>query len=298
MSGGVVAFATQDTKSLFFKLPTRAAACALFGAALSGAVLYGAFVALPGGSRADHPALAIESGYESASASRITIPATVTTPTPLSALGGSASPVPYHAAKPGVAVNDLNCLATAVYYEARGEEAAGQAAVAQVVLNRARHPAFPKTVCAVVYQGQGGHGCQFSFVCNGAMRAAKEPVAWTRARDIAARALGGYVMAAVGEATSFHATRIAAHGGLQMAQVGSQVFYIPTIGAHGGASRPPPPAAARLSVRAEPTAFTDVDHLTVTGGALAALPFHERPREVTVNAVARPALHEEILKPS
>jgi spore germination cell wall hydrolase CwlJ-like protein len=122
---------------------------------------------------------------------------------------------------------DLDCLATAVYYEARGESAAGQAAVAQVVLNRTRHPAFPKTICGVVYQRAGG-GCQFSFTCNGAMRRAKEPGAWARARQVAARALGGYVMADVGLATNFHVARLGrvwGGGMIRISQVGGHVFY-------------------------------------------------------------------------
>src|ERR1700677_1873993 len=69
---------------------------------------------------------------------------------------------PAHAAA-AAPVRDLDCMTAAVYYEARGESAAGQAAVAQVVLNRVRHPAFPKSVCAVVYQGAATHSCQFSF---------------------------------------------------------------------------------------------------------------------------------------
>jgi len=119
---------------------------------------------------------------------------------------------------------DLDCLAAAVYYEARGESAQGQAAVAQVVLNRIRHPAYPKSVCAVVYQGVSGHGCQFSFVCNGAMRAAREPIEWAHARDVATRALGGYVMARVGQATQFHTTRLGP-GGRAAVLVGRQVFF-------------------------------------------------------------------------
>src|SRR5262249_55624357 len=91
-----------------------------------------------------------------------------------------------HAVAALASSRDLDCLASAVYYEARGESAAGQAAVAQVVLNRARHPAFPKTICGVVFQRAGG-GCQFSFACNGAMRRPKEPAAWSRAQAVAAR---------------------------------------------------------------------------------------------------------------
>lgn len=127
------------------------------------------------------------------------------------------------------ASRDLDCLAQAVYYEARGEGAAGMRAVAQVVLNRVRHPAFPKTVCGVVYQGAAKRtGCQFSFTCNGSMRRGKEPGAWRRARDIAAKAMGGQVMAEVGNATHFHTTGVSPgwrHSLLRVSQVGTHVFY-------------------------------------------------------------------------
>ncbi|MFN3522015.1 MAG: cell wall hydrolase [Phenylobacterium sp.] len=123
---------------------------------------------------------------------------------------------------------ELECLTQAVYYEARGETAAGQAAVAQVVLNRVRSPAFPKTVCGVVFQGAGRRGCQFSFACNGAMRSGYEIRAWTRAQRIAARALSGYVMDEVGAATHFHTTAVAPAWGprlVRVGQVGMHVFY-------------------------------------------------------------------------
>jgi spore germination cell wall hydrolase CwlJ-like protein len=140
---------------------------------------------------------------------------------------------PFRLAGPVEASRDLDCLTAAVYYEARGETAAGQAAVAQVVLNRVRHPAFPKTVCGVVYQGAAGGQCQFSFACDGAMRRGKEPAAWDRARDVASRALSGYVMQGVGRATHFH---VASLGGLwgagmvRVAQVGQHIFY--SFGGH------------------------------------------------------------------
>ena len=96
---------------------------------------------------------------------------------------------------------ELECLTQAVYFEARGETPAGQAAVAQVVLNRVRHPAFPKSVCAVVFQGAGRHGCQFSFACDGSTQRGREAGAWRRAQTIASRALDGFVMAEVGRAS-------------------------------------------------------------------------------------------------
>lgn len=123
----------------------------------------------------------------------------------------------------------LDCLSQAVYYEARGETPAGQAAVAQVVLNRVRHPAFPKSVCAVVFQGaQAGRGCQFSFACDGSTRRSREPAAWRRAEKVAARALDGYVMADVGNSTHFHVTNVSPGWGprlLRVSQIGMHVFY-------------------------------------------------------------------------
>ena len=137
---------------------------------------------------------------------------------------------------------DLDCLSQAVYYEARGESAAGQAAVAQVVLNRAHDPAYPKSVCSVVYQPASEGGCQFTFVCDGAMARPLEPEAWRRARTVAARALQGYVMTAVGRALNFHAADASADAkaGTPVARLGNHVFFIAAsrpLPAHGGAER-------------------------------------------------------------
>ncbi|TPG15713.1 cell wall hydrolase [Sphingomonas oligophenolica] len=96
------------------------------------------------------------------------------------------------------------CLTAAIYYEAATEPDAGQSAVAQVILNRVRHPAFPSTICGVVYQGSERAGCQFSFACDGAMARVPMRSAWTRAARAAAMALAGYVYAPVGLATHYH----------------------------------------------------------------------------------------------
>lgn len=98
----------------------------------------------------------------------------------------------------------LDCLAAAVLYEA-GDDPVGQRAVAQVVLNRVRHPAFPRTVCGVVFQGSERQtGCQFTFTCDGALiRSYSEPL-WDRARQIADASLAGTVYKPVGMATHYH----------------------------------------------------------------------------------------------
>ena len=98
----------------------------------------------------------------------------------------------------------VDCLAAATWYEA-GDDAVGQRAVAQVVINRMRHPAFPKSVCGVVFQGQERRtGCQFTFTCDGAMVRTPSPAAWVRAREIARLALNGGVYAKVGHSTHYH----------------------------------------------------------------------------------------------
>ncbi len=98
----------------------------------------------------------------------------------------------------------LQCLTTAIYYEAATEPDEGQRAVAQVILNRVRHPAFPSTVCGVIYQGSERRGCQFSYACDGSMARAPSRDYWARAQRVAAAALSGNVFAPVGLATHYH----------------------------------------------------------------------------------------------
>lgn len=98
----------------------------------------------------------------------------------------------------------VDCLTSAVLYEA-GDDPVGQRAVAQVVLNRARHPAYPNTVCGVVFQGSERRtGCQFTFTCDGALRRTYSAAAWNRARELATAAIGGRVDPSVGHATHYH----------------------------------------------------------------------------------------------
>ncbi|WGM30032.1 cell wall hydrolase [Brevundimonas sp. NIBR11] len=141
----------------------------------------------------------------------------------------SAAARPFRISNALDASRDLECLTQAAYYEARGEGADGMRAVVQVVLNRARHPAFPRSVCGVVFQGSGRRvGCQFSFTCDGSMRGAVNRAAWNRARTIASAALSGAVYAGVGNATFFHTTAVAPawrSSFLRVSQVGNHVFY-------------------------------------------------------------------------
>ncbi|BAV66168.1 cell wall hydrolase [Sphingobium cloacae] len=121
-----------------------------------------------------------------------------------------------------------DCLAAAQLYEA-GNDAVGERAVAQVVLNRVRHPAFPKTVCGVVFQGQErATGCQFTFTCDGALARTYSPAAWERAREIAKRALAGQVFKPVGYATHYHTDWVVPYwsGSLdKVTAVGTHLFF-------------------------------------------------------------------------
>lgn len=100
----------------------------------------------------------------------------------------------------------LNCLTSAIYYEAANEPTEGQRAVAQVVLNRVRHPSWPNSVCGVVYQGSERSDllCQFTFSCDGSMLRPLVFAKWQRARRIAQIALSGQTYAPVGLATYYH----------------------------------------------------------------------------------------------
>jgi len=124
--------------------------------------------------------------------------------------------------------NAERCLTQAIYYEAATEPDSGKAAVAQVILNRLRHPAFPRTVCGVVYQGSDRPGCQFSFTCDGSLRRAPLPSLWRRAQEIARAALKGHVVAKVGMATHYHANYVFPYWAPKLTkidQIGAHIFY-------------------------------------------------------------------------
>ncbi|ODP39341.1 cell wall hydrolase [Sphingomonas turrisvirgatae] len=122
----------------------------------------------------------------------------------------------------------IDCLAAATWYEA-GDDAVGQRAVAQVIINRMRHPAFPKSICGVVFQGQERRtGCQFTFTCDGAMARTPSPAAWARARDIARMALNGTVYAKVGHSTHYHTDWVVPYWSAsrdKVAEVNTHLFF-------------------------------------------------------------------------
>jgi hypothetical protein len=146
------------------------------------------------------------------------------------------SDAPILAAKPfairnyfsGTGLTALQCMTQAVYYEAAYEPLQGRRAVAQVVLNRVRHPAFPNSVCGVVYQGSNQPVCQFSFTCDGSLNRKPSAAAWAAAEAVAREALSGYVERSVGQATHYHANYVSPYWApklTKISQLGAHIFY-------------------------------------------------------------------------
>jgi spore germination cell wall hydrolase CwlJ-like protein len=123
----------------------------------------------------------------------------------------------------------LECMTQAVYYEAASEGGDGQRAVAQIVLNRMRHPGYPSTVCGVIYQGSDRPtGCQFTFTCDGSLARLPIQSLWKQARKIAEQALAGKVFAPVGHATHYHADYVLPYWADSLdksVQIGRHIFY-------------------------------------------------------------------------
>ncbi|WP_170848328.1 cell wall hydrolase [Devosia sp. YR412] len=132
---------------------------------------------------------------------------------------------------------ERDCLAQAIYHEARGESEAGQLAVANVIVNRARSGKFPATLCGVIYQNadKGFHRCQFTFACDGRTDAPGERRAWARSADLAQSvyaefALGEQVGAVPGSALYYHTTNVSpswSNTYNAVAEIGSHIFYAP-----------------------------------------------------------------------
>jgi spore germination cell wall hydrolase CwlJ-like protein len=147
------------------------------------------------------------------------------------ASGPNPAALPFNAGNLSAAARAraLDCLASAEYYEAGDQGDDGERAVAQVVLNRVRHPAFPSSICGVVYEGSTkATGCQFTFTCDGSLERRPDAQGWARARAIAEDALNGAVYTPVGWATHYHANYVLPVWAGTMAKnavVGAHLFY-------------------------------------------------------------------------
>jgi len=121
---------------------------------------------------------------------------------------------------------DLGCLAMSLYWEARGEGRDGMVAVAWVVLNRLRHPAFPDTVCEVIKDGGETPPCQFSFWCDGRADTPAPGAAWELAQQVARQMLSDPEPDLTGGALYFHASWVSPEWALELTtQLGRHLYY-------------------------------------------------------------------------
>jgi spore germination cell wall hydrolase CwlJ-like protein len=127
-------------------------------------------------------------------------------------------------------VAEHQCLARAIYFEARSESEIGRLAVARVILNRVQSPFYPDTVCEVVYQNaERRNACQFSFACDGKSDRPRPGKAWQSARTLASQAMAGEgEVHAFATATHFHADYVLPEwsGAMtRLVQIGRHIFY-------------------------------------------------------------------------
>ncbi len=142
----------------------------------------------------------------------------------------AAAPAPAADAVLGRLLAEHKCLSEVMYYEARGEGASGQKAIAEVVFHRMNTGNYGHSICAVVYEGADHPGCQFSFACSTDKNQHRDDQAWRAAETLAARILTGEVRLAnaTGGATNFHAVSVEpdwADTLERTTQIGNHVFY-------------------------------------------------------------------------
>ena len=167
----------------------------------------------------------------------------------------------------------VTCLSQAIYYEAASEGVDGGKAVAQVILNRMRHPGYPASVCGVVYEGSDrGTGCQFTFTCDGSLLRPHVESLWTRSRKIAEEALSGKVFAPIGHATHYHADYVLPYWADSLdksVQIGRHIFYRlkgvygdgRSFFQHYAGSEPPIPDPRAIVVAEGPAATPEQEQL-------------------------------------
>ncbi len=123
----------------------------------------------------------------------------------------------------------LQCLTLAIAYEAGFEPLEGKQAVAEVIINRAHHPAYPKSICGVVFQGSSRRtGCQFTFTCDGSLNRILSERVMLGARVVASSVLAGEATRQVGGATHYHANYVSPYWApslIRVGRIGAHIFY-------------------------------------------------------------------------
>jgi len=124
---------------------------------------------------------------------------------------------------------EVDCLSRAIYYEARSENFVGQLAVAQVVMNRVRHPAYPDTICGVVFEGsERVTGCQFTFTCDGSTGYSPRGRSWRRSQLVAQHAFMGFGRDVTRRATHYHTVAVDPYWNdnlVRTRRIGTHIFY-------------------------------------------------------------------------
>ena len=198
----------------------------------------------------------------------------------------------------------LQCLSMAVYYEAASESFGGQQAVAQVVLNRVAHPAYPASICGVVFQGsERTTGCQFSFTCDGSLQRKPSRRAWAVAQSIALGALAGEVYKPVGLATHYHTDYVNPYWAASLdfiGAIGTHRFYrwkggAGTAGAFTDTYAGSEPLAAPNVRRAQAEVPGPVRPSPPSNAAIA---LDARPAATPVGAATTPSEREDTLPQS
>jgi spore germination cell wall hydrolase CwlJ-like protein len=167
---------------------------------------------------------------------------------------------------------EVDCLAEAIYYEARSESYHGQLAVAEVVVNRVRSKLYPDTYCGVVYEGSHRvTGCQFTFTCDGSLRHKPGGVAWVRANVLASQVIAGAVRPVTHRATHYHTTEILPYWSASLVEttrIGAHIFYrFPNRRERAALAAIPPELQAEADVAAaEIDAVEAVEAISATGG--------------------------------
>lgn len=193
-----------------------------------------------------------------------------------------------------------DCLTTAIYYEAASESDAGQRAVAQVVLNRVAHSAWPDAVCGVVYQGAArSTGCQFSFTCDGSLARRPSRGGWERASRIARAALAGTVYEPVGLSTHYHTLAVHPYWAPSLSRttvIGAHVFYR-WPGAAGqraafafdyGGGEPRPGRGMSKAAGPDPVALAQATTLAEVPDIEEAVPTQAAPTAIATTAATQP----------
>jgi len=176
------------------------------------------------------PDTAAINAIDSAAAPAVPLPATLSKQLAYAREDAPITTFPNYPVSDKYSAADMNCLSQAIYFEARSESYRGQAAVAQVVMNRLAHPLYPKTICNVVFQDAGHrNACQFSFACDGIPEVINEPGPWKQAKEIAEKVASGELyLPEVGNATHYHAVYVYPDWAPRLKRVtkiGMHIFY-------------------------------------------------------------------------